>query len=447
MTISPKDAGAETCRRAFGALLTQQGRGYYVTLELLAIAWGTHRLDGRVLPDNLSQLRYVRRSHDFARRWMANDLDRRDDEAQFVQGENADEILQALLESLRVPIPNRRTMPGWLGQHLYPYVGELIHYDAAPRGVRKTVNIERYAYRGAGGLAHKMLRSDPDPERLRANRVGLTELIEDSGGPLGQIAAACSSHDLGRDSEGGFKDEKEVEAVVDDTVWVDYLRNGVRNITERELVRAKKVELLMLWVPYCIARHQLDRGSQILGHERMELPVSMVERNTPVRQAARRELDHARGIVDEALRVQAGTQRRQADDTSEDDVYKRLIDSRTWRNPMIGFFTQTLATVGALNAHSGSRHLTMQLPLLEATVCASLEPGVEMRFDQYCHEILWEQYRLVVDGQADVRRGAIAKIDAADLADNAEFLARDVEGLGLLTSYSDSTRMIHGEVR
>lgn len=444
MTMSAKDAGAVTCRRAFGSLLTNQGRGYYVTLELLSIVWGTYTLNQQVLPADLSQLTYVRRSHDFARRWMANDAQYQALDGEFVDGEGAPEILRALLKSLRVPIPNRRSMPGWLGQHLYPYVGELIHYDAAPRHGR--ISLEQYAYRGAGGLAHKMLRSDPDRDRLDMNRVGLTALIEDSGGPLGQLAKACAAHDRAREVPGGYSDGREVQAVVDHTPWVDHLRNGVRNITARDVVRAKKVELLMLWVPYCIARHQLDRGSAILNRDPMNLPVSLVQRNSPVRQAARRELDHARGVVDEALRRQAEIQLDEAIGSPEAEHYERLKGARTWRQPMLGFFTQTLATVGALNAHSGSRYLTLQLPLLEAMVCASLEPGVEMRFDDYCREVLWGRYNLIVDGQADVPRGPTSRIDALDLAENGECLAQDLEGLGLLTAYSDATRMIHGEI-
>ena len=444
MTVSAKDAAAETCRQAFGSVLTQQGRGYYVTLELLAIAWGTHEVDGVVLPTDLDELRYVRRSHDFARRWMADDQEFKQADSAYVKGIDTPVILQALLESLRVPIPNRRTMPKWLGQHLYPYVGELIHYDAAPR--RGRISIEQYTYRGAGGLAHKMLRSDPDSARLMANRAGLTELVSDSGGPLGQLAKACTQHDRANQNREVFEDRREVAAVVDATPWVDHLRRGVKNITGRDLVRAKQIELLMLWVPYCIARHQLDRAAQIAKRSQMVLPVALVQRNSPVRHVARRELTRSRSLVDEALKVQATIEAKQALDAGERDVFGRLVEGRTWRTPMLGFFTQTLATVGGLNAFSGSRYYTMQLPLMEALVVASLEPGEEMRFDDFCEEVIWGRYRMVVNEKAEAS-GAVSRIDSAELAENGQQLAADLEGLGLLTAYSDATRMVHGEFR
>src|SRR5450759_2277639 len=173
MTISNKDAAAVVCRRAFGSMMTQQGRGYYVTLELLAIVWGTNDFDGTVLPTCEKTALYNRRSHDFARRLMAADPEfiRKEDLAH-LSGKGAPAILEALLASLRVPIPGRRKPPDWPSLHLYPYVGELIHYDATVRPPNKTPKIERYLYRGAGGLAHKLLRCDPDQERLEANRVG-----------------------------------------------------------------------------------------------------------------------------------------------------------------------------------------------------------------------------------------------------------------------------------
>lgn len=438
MPITQKAAGSETCRAAYGAVLTQQGRGFYVTLELLAILWGVNDLKLPLLIRD-GPVRYRRRSHDFARRIMAGE---EVGDGQ-LGGEETRRILRALLESLRVPIPNRRVMPGWLGQHLYPYLGELIHYDAAPRR-KNDINIERYTYRGAGGLAHKMLRIDDDPERLEANRRGLRVLVEDAGGALGELARACVSHDVGKDNEDAFTDEMEAKTVVVPTAWVDHLRNGVRNIVSRDVVRAKKVELLMLWVPYCIARHQLDIAADIVGREPMLLPISVVPRNTPIRQVARRELDYARSLVEEGLRLQA---ERMAEDASTDDtnVYHALATKRRWQSPYLGFFTQTLSNVGALNAHAGVRHLTLQLPLLEALVCAVLPPGHELPFEDFC-DLLFRNYRMVTGPKKPGGSGPLGRIDTTDFRDNAQQLARDLEALGLLTSYSDATRMVHGEV-
>jgi hypothetical protein len=420
--------------------LTQQGRGYYVTLELLAILWGTYDLDGSVLPGD-EVVRYRRRSHDFARRWMAEEgITTKDQD--HVSGVNGPDILRALLVSLRVPIPGRRRMPHWLGQHLYPYVGELIHYDAVSRYGK--IGIERYLYRGAGGLAHKMLRTDGDAERLAVNREGLRQLVTDDGGPLGKLAKACSENDLAPDP-GPFEDETEQKCVIDHTDWVDHLRDGVRNIITRDLVRAKKIELLMIWVPYAIARHQLDRAAQMTGRDPMSLPVSLAQQVSAVRQSARRELDHARGLVDDALQLQLVMQKNAS---QEDDyaVYSRLGRKGSWNDQFVAFFTQTMSAVGALNAPTGNRYLTLQLPLLETIVAAALRPGDEVEFDEFCFEHLWSRYRIVADHRSAASTGMTARIDTADLSDNAEQLASDLSSLGLLTAYSDATRMVHGEV-
>ena len=54
---------------------------------------------------------------------------------------------------------------------------------------------------------------------------------------------------------------------------------------------------------------------------------------------------------------------------------------------------------------------------------------------------------IVVDDAAASRRGLTADVNAAEFEQNAEALARDLRTLGLLTAYSDATRMVRGEVR
>ena len=71
MAVTINDLAAIGSREAFGAVLAPQGRGYYVTLELLALVWGTMHHNDMVLP-SLADAKTVtveRRSHDFARRY------------------------------------------------------------------------------------------------------------------------------------------------------------------------------------------------------------------------------------------------------------------------------------------------------------------------------------------------------------------------------------------
>jgi hypothetical protein len=449
VTISTQDLAAEVSRAAFGALLAPQGRGFYIPLELLAIVWGTIQLGKEVLPspEEQPEIVYLRRSHDFARRWMGGEpeditaVDRT-----FVKGDEAPEILRALLISLRVPIPNRRTLPGWGGQHLYPYVGELIHYDAVPRrGKQNPVSIEQYTFRGGGGLVYRMLRSDPDKERLGEVRSGLSMLAQDSEGPLGQLAKACTSHDRAEPSP--FIDQREKRAEVRDTVWVDVLRSGVRNITGRDdLSRAKQVELLMHFVPFCIARHQLDCSAELLGEDRVVLPASLVTRTSPIRKISRKEFDHARGLIDRSLDVALKRLGDDVDAPEKAALLEAAARTRTWRTGITSFFAGTLATSGGLNAHTGSRYVTIQLSLLEALVCAMLPPGREVEFESFCTSILANQLGLIVDHRSASAFGFTDRIDADEFVQNAAQLAQDLSGLGLLSEFSDATRMVRGEV-
>jgi hypothetical protein len=444
-----KAAGAEVSKEAFGVLLTSQGRGYYVTLELLAIVWGTARTDSSVLPtfsDDDKKLVYARRSHDFARRLMANDdVDKRD--LDFLRGDATRGILAELLGSLRVPIPNRRSMPAWGLQHLYPYVGELIHYDAVQRRSRENpASIERYTYRGGGGLIHKILRTDPDPERLEHNRIGLARLVANAGGPLGQLALACSSHD--RAKESVFEDEIEPATTALPSEWVEHIRTGTRNITSRPTTtRSKQVEMLMNWLPYCLARYQLDLAAHICGTESPVLPIAQLQRPTPIRRLARQELDRSRSLIEKALMTTSQDLAEKTAVGSRRDVLLRLATNRSWREPSLSFFTQTLATCGALNAHTGSRYMTAKLPLLEALVCAALRPGESEEFENFCFETLFRRFGLVFDKRSAAEAGLIEAVDAGDFADNAAQLSFDLSGLGLLSEFSDATRMLHGEVR
>jgi hypothetical protein len=135
---------------------------------------------------------------------------------------------------------------------------------------------------------------------------------------------------------------------------------------------------------------------------------------------------------------------------TEDDrrqVLLNLSANRKWREPSLSFFTQTLATCGALNAHTGSRYLTMKLPLLESMVCAALKPEETQEFEKFCFETLFGEFRLVFDKKSATSAGLIDSVDAGDFDSNAGQLASDLKGLGLLSEFSDATRIMHGEVR
>lgn len=434
--------GEKIVQSLFGATLAEQGRGYYITLELLALLRGTHLASDRVLPSDEGALEIERRAHDFARRLMAEPCALADSERSALGGKEF-ETLRALILGLRVPVPGRRKRPNWLGEHLYPYVGELIHYDAAPRKKRIQddvptdfrVNIERYLYRGAGGLVHKILRTDPDLDRLQRNRKGLSSLVQDSNSSLGRLFEALMEHDLGHEASA-FVDDSESKTSVHESMWVGRLRSGVCRLVERERPTAKIVESLMSWIPFCVVRHQLDLACRELEEDPIRIPVAMGE-SKGIKRISRDVHDDCRTTISNALTKRA--------ESEAPDLLKGGRSTK-WRDTSRNFFSATMGTIGGLNAMQGKRHFTMQPQLLESIVLASLDKP-EVTFDEFCRSTLFGGAGIVVDRRSAIECDRLSDMNLSDFDDNADRLAAALESLGLLHQYSDMTKMVTVEVK
>ncbi|HEY4346868.1 MAG TPA: hypothetical protein VGM80_04705 [Gaiellaceae bacterium] len=454
-------------RECFGTGLYVQGRGFFVTLELLAICRGL--LDAgqgkdatAVLlptPDgNETALRYRRRSHDFARRVPVHGgEDLLEDTPENLEGDGTRETLAALIDALTIPLPGSRGPLSFKRRMLYPFVGELIHYDAVDRanrsseGPRRRIALDRYNYRGAGAFAHRVLRTDDDDVRLNEVRAGLAELVSDSGTSLGRLANALAVHDAAKSDED-FADEGEPRARIigDGQTWAEHLRDGVRNIVSRRtLPRARRVELLMYWVPYCVARYQLDVASGLLGREQEAIPFDQRPHANTIRRASQRLVSRVPGIIGDAL---VSVAERLATEAGDDDLRRQFEGvargsaSGSTLKDTRAFFTSTMASVGGINAPTGIRHFTVKLPLAEALVNAALPPGATITFDRFCSEILYARYGLVGDERSASAAGLDTTIDRAEFKENSEAFARQLQSLGLLLEYSDATRLIRAEV-
>src|SRR4051794_5843268 len=106
----------------FGANLTEQGRGPYVALELLALVRARYDYGKPVLPrPDEGEMRLALRSHDFARRLAADlegsppsspvlTIDAESGRRVFDRPETR-AVLASLIESLIMPVPGRRKAP------------------------------------------------------------------------------------------------------------------------------------------------------------------------------------------------------------------------------------------------------------------------------------------------------------------------------------------------
>lgn len=450
---------AEVVLDLFGVNIEQQGRGFYVSLELLAIARGVYEsTQWELLDPGVDVVSYRRSSHDFARRVSAGAAIEPETLQAAVDDDETLATLQALTSSLLVQIPGRRKSPSWYNSHLYPFVGELIHYDAAerwkaglPRGT-KVPHIERYVLRGGGGWAYRVLRSDPDGARRTGTRGGLIELIQDGETSLGEIARALRAHDY--DTEGDAfpdKSEAEINTFEELSPWPEYLRRGVNSIVSRTQVpRAKRIESLMHWTPYCLARHQLHLARTSLDLSPETVFVDMLKDASPLRRLSQDGLDGFRKNIVNAIIARATTLHSEAVASANDEGARRyarhMTQSKAGTGSPVAFFSESLAAVGALNATTGRRHFTMKPPMLEAMVCASLAPGQEEELYAFCFR-LFDEYRVIVDDRTAGEHDLTVDIDASILARNLDAFRSRLAATGLLTQYSDATSIVRGEPR
>jgi len=454
---SRADRGRDVVKRTFGGALYQQGRGFYSALELLAILRGEVLLESleenlgpggeRVLPVEGPTL-YLRPTHDHARRLLVANED-------VVKGVFADDetrmAVKALLRGIEAPVPGRRRTPDkWQLRHFYPSPAEAIHYDAVAR--RGKPAVERYQFRGAGGLAHKILRTDPDLDRLTETRAMFRDLLRDSDSAVGVLLTALAARDAVKATgpsvtshkellEFAFRDEVEeaslsrpAEAGGEEPFperWMDLLREGVHRLLERpELSSFERVEGLMHWVPWCIGLHQLAMARRALGKD-VDAPIAFDagHQKSPVRSLARRHLGEATAAIKESL-LEAAAQGGLHDLVSGGAAW--------WKGPR-GFFATTMFAVGALNANTGRRHFELKPQLLQAIVHALVEKPIPA--DRFSSEVLGERLRMVCDRESAAPFGPIS-VDGRELQRNGEFLTARLDEVGLLRAFSDSNLMV-----
>lgn len=426
--------GDELVKEVFGASLYQQGRAFYVALEFLAIVRGASAAGQTVLPPPGEPVRYARRSHDFARRILTGE------EATGTPA--VTKTLRALLRGLTVPVPGRRstTVASWSSEHMYPYVGDLVHYDAVRRPNKKRIWVERYTYRGGGGLAHKIVRTDPNEGRLAETRAALTELMKDSDTALGRIARALAAHDDAETEQTAepWLDESEMELtrISVETPWIELLRSGIHRIVTRPAVpNAERIEALMHWIPFCIAMHQLVVARETCGSATRGIPVDFRAGANPVRKLAREAAKSAQNEVYRALEHAAVTAGKQ-------ELLK--TKAQTWRAGPRTFLTTTLGGVGALNDIKGTMFFRFGTELIQALVLATVDREIE--FERFCRQVLYERLGFVVDGESAKASGLANQVDSAHFQSNADAFAEFLRELGLLRDYSDATRMVRAQL-
>ncbi len=413
--------GPQVSRALFGGVLDFDAAGHYPGLELLNLVFCGQ--GDELLPVG-ELVKITRRSHDFGRRlvWdgaFADDPRRRD---VLLDDDSAEETLRELLRCLQLEIPSGAKEPKWSRAHFFPYTQSLIHWDARERS--KTIRLERLYLRGGGALAFKILRLDRNEGRLHRIREGFKRLYSATlESPLEILAGFINEQSKRDEQPVGDEIESASLANVDD--FEDVYRDGVLNVLEQEeATSVAKVRALMGWTGLWLVLMQNRRARGKLDLEESPIICDCGAGNAQLRRVSQRCLQEVLGNIMSAV------------ERAEPMLAKAQ------RNRIRSFFWATAAANGLLNAWRGRKHFTLSVDALEMIVLATIRAGSQMPFERFVTEELYGRLGVVVGRGAAEASELVQSIDASIFEENEAQLALQMIAAGLVTQYSDATRMV-----
>jgi hypothetical protein len=412
----------------FGSVLVSDSAGMYPGLELFNYLY--HEANGQVLkPDG--PLHFYRTSQDFSRRlvWDSERFSADGDGEGIFVGPNSEAVLRHLMECLKLNIPNRRSQ-NWEAAHFFPYTRSLVHWDARRGRNQRDVQIERRYYRGGGALAHRVLRSDPDKERLDQIRENLDTLLPISDNTSLERLAAVLDQQSVKSSEAKVDEIENGANVLEEDGENDIYRNGIRNILSHiDLSSSSRVKAIVTWTGFWLATSQARRAAAYIGSA---APLFVIDCGKGAGQIRR---ESNRGLKDIINTIMVAASEC-ADRNSEPDA------THKGKRSLSGFFTTTCAWIGLLNAFGGKRHFTVSLDLLETLVMSSTSPEIEIPFEEFLFENLYNKWGLLIGREAASDAGLSTRMDASIFEDNELIFAQHLLAAGLMHDYSDATRMV-----
>ncbi|MEO9651654.1 MAG: hypothetical protein ABJ360_17385 [Roseobacter sp.] len=414
----------EVSRELFGGVLDFDAAGYYPGLELLNLVFCGP--SGDPLPEG-DVVMVTRRSHDFGRRLVWDDGFKDDPRRHNVllDDYNAEVTLRELLRCLQLEIPSGAKNPKWSRAHFFPYTPSLIHWDATLRSRKKDpISIERIYLRGGGALAFKILRVDPDSKRLERNRKGFKALYAaTSESPLEVLADFINGQSKSDEQPVRDEIEKTSHANLDD--FENIFRDGILTILEQQSVTSvAKVRAVIGWTALWLVLMQNRRARKSLCLPDSPIVCDCGAGSPQLRRVSQRCLQDALGNVVNAV------------EKAEPSI------SSPQRNKVRSFFWATAAALGFLNAWRGRKHFTFSVDALEMIVLATIPTGQEMPFERFVTEVLYERLGIAVGRGAAEASGLVNSIDASIFEENEAQLALQMIAAGLVTQYSDATRMV-----
>jgi hypothetical protein len=417
----PIRKGPDVSRQLFGGVLDFDAAGHYPGLELLNFLYCGE--GGDPLSEGEAVL-ITRRSHDFGRRLVWDDGFKQDPRRHDVLLDDltAEETLRELLRCLQLEIPNGTKDPKWSRAHFFPYTPSLIHWDARER--YESIRLERLYLRGGGALAYKILRTDQDAARLQRIRDGFKRLYSATeGSPLETLAEFINQQSKNDPQPVPDEIEKASRANVDQ--FEDVYRDGILNILDQnDATSVSKIRAVMGWTAVWLVLMQNRRARHSLDLDTGPIICDCGAGNPQLRRASQRCLQEVlSNIVNAVVRIAPEIPNAQ-------------------RNKIRSFFWATAAANGFLNAWRGRKHFTLSVDALEMIVLATIPTGTEMPFERFAMEVLYDRLGVAVGRGAAEASGLINSIDASIFEENEAHLALQMIAAGLVTQYSDATRMV-----
>ena len=413
-------------RKVFGGILLYDGAGYYPGLELLNLVIGT--VGEQKLPGG-DEVKLKRTAHDFTRRLVWDEeFHLHPARENALVDDKTENAIRRLMECLQLKIPSSNNRPSWSRAHFFPYSPSLIHWDARQRPKRSNnISIERIYLRGGGALAFRVLRRDPDPVRLERCRRGFETLLSGQSTPLENLVSVLAAH--GKSDQEAKVDDIERDSVSRGDEIEELYCEGVARILEHvELSTVARVRALMNWTGFWLILAQHNRAAESISDQNPHIICDCSGKYPQLRRASQRCLKDVQALIVRAVNAAADAE--------------GAVLSKKGQNNMRSFYWATAATIKLLNAWKGRRHFTLGLDILETLVLAGCDGKSEVPYDEFVNNWLYRRCGIIVGRSAAEKSGFLSTFDAGIFEDNEMSLAVQMEAAGLLTQYSDATRMV-----
>jgi hypothetical protein len=422
-----KVGAPEVSVKLFGGTFLSDGSGHYPGIELINLV--TCCPDG-ILPAGDGPIRVRRVAHDFGRQLIANRL-LNGRASKVLLDDRAETVVRNLLKCVELETPNVVKAKSWERTHFFPYTRSLIHWDARPSrsGESAPPQLERRYLRGAGAYAYSVLRHDQNEARLEAIRLGFANLYPENHSSALEHLALTLKNAGHSDPEGStVTDTKEAESELREDEWENLYRDGMFNIlSHTNLPTAQRVRAVMNWTSLWLVLMQGVRVIETRNLKRMIVITDCSGEHKQLRSAAQRNLKEIIGQIEKAARTEG--------EKLGSLPKKGISDIR-------GFFGNTAAACGLINAWKGRRHFTLQLSALEALTMAAISSGQEQPYENFLTDWLYRRCRIVVGRLAATEEGMLSEFDGTIFEENERRLAEKMQACGLLTVFSDATRMV-----